>query len=57
MKYLLERLKEPSTWRGLILIATGLGAGWSPESQNLIVSAGVALAGVAGAILPDSLKK
>lgn len=57
MSYFIERLKEPSTWRGLILIATGLGAGWSPESQNLIVSAGVAVAGVAGALLPDSWKK
>lgn len=57
MKYLIERLKEPSTWRGLIMVATGLGAGWSPESQTLIVSTGVALAGVVGTILPDSWKK
>jgi hypothetical protein len=53
MAYLIERMKEPSTWRGLILIATGLGAGWSQESQGIIVSAGVALAGVLGALLPD----
>jgi hypothetical protein len=53
MAYLIERMKEPSTWRGLILLATGLGANWSPDSQGVIVSAGVALAGVLGALLPD----
>lgn len=54
MKYLIDRLKEPSTWRGLIMIATGVaGAKWSPESQETIVYVGVSLAGIVGAILPD----
>lgn len=57
MKYLIDRLKEPSTWRGLIMVATGVGASWSPQSQETIVYVGVAIAGVVGAILPDSWKK
>lgn len=58
MNYLLERLKEPSTWRGVILVATGvLGAHWSAESQQYIISAGVGLAGIIGSALPDSWKK
>lgn len=58
MKYLIDRLKEPSTWRGLIMVATGvLGANWGPESQDTIVYVGVSLAGVVGALLPDSWKK
>lgn len=58
MKYLIDRLKEPSTWRGLIMIATGVaGAKWSPESQETIVYVGVSLAGIVGAILPDRWDK
>ena len=58
MKYLIERLKEPSTWRGLIMVATGVaGANWGPESQETIVYVGVSLAGIVGAILPDRWNK
>ena len=56
MKYLLERLKEASTWRGVILVATAFGARWSPESQAAIITAGVGAAGVVGALIPDSWK-
>lgn len=58
MKYLLERLKEPSTWRGMVMIAvSALGVHWSPESQESIVFAGIGLSGLIGAALPDSWKK
>lgn len=57
MKYLLYRLKEASTWRGIILVATALGAHWSPESQAAIISFGVGAAGVIGAVIPDSWKQ
>jgi hypothetical protein len=56
MKYLLERLKEASTWRGIILVATALGAQWSPESQMAIISVGVGAAGIVGTVIPDSWK-
>ncbi|MGR9035874.1 MAG: hypothetical protein ACU83O_04705 [Gammaproteobacteria bacterium] len=36
--YLLERFREPSTWRGLLLIATALGMQISPELALGIIS-------------------
>ena len=57
MAYILSRLKEASTWRGIILVATAAGAHWSPESQETIITVGVGLAGVIGALIPDSCKK
>ena len=57
MAYILNRLKEASTWRGIILVATAAGANWSPESQETIITVGVGLAGVIGALIPDSWKK
>ena len=56
MNYLIQRLKEPSTWRGIILVATAAGAHWSPESQETVITVGVGLAGVIGALIPDSWK-
>lgn len=51
--YLIARAKEPSTWRGLILILTAAGVPIAPEMQTAIISAGLALAGIIGAITPD----
>jgi len=51
--YLLARLQEPSTWRGLVLIATALGAVLSPDQQEAIVTAGLLVAGLIGAAVPD----
>jgi hypothetical protein len=46
MNYLLERLKEPSTWRGLLALATALGVKLHPELQEAILSTGLALIGL-----------
>jgi len=51
--YLLARLREPSTWRGLVLIATACGTALSPDQQEAIVTAGLLMAGLIGAALPD----
>jgi len=56
MNYLIQRLKEASTWRGIILVAAAAGAHWSPESQETVITVGVGLAGVIGALIPDSWK-
>lgn len=45
MKELVNRLKEESTWRGLITVATLAGVHISPEQAEYIVSAGLALIG------------
>ncbi|AUH51226.1 hypothetical protein CXB49_10595 [Chromobacterium sp. ATCC 53434] len=52
-RYLLARAGEPSTWRGVVLVATACGLALSPEQQEAIVTAGLALAGLVGAVLPD----
>ena len=51
--YLLARLREPSTWRGLVLIATACGTALSPDQQEAIVTAGLLIAGLIGAAVPD----
>ena len=54
MKYVLDRLQEASTWRGVILFVTGV-AGYSmpPEMLSQIVAAGVGLAGLVGMFTKD----
>ena len=51
--YVLERLKEPSTWRGLILLLTAVGVPVAPALADSIISVGLAVAGLIGAVTPD----
>lgn len=37
IKYVLDRLREPSTWQGLAAILAVLGVQFSPESQDVVV--------------------
>ena len=53
MRYLLDRIKEPSTWRGLILFVTGFGITLSPETATNIVAAGTGIAGLVGIMTAD----
>jgi hypothetical protein len=50
MKYIVERLQEPSTWRGIIMLLTSLGVGIAPEMITAIVTAGTGLAGIVGVV-------
>lgn len=50
--YLLERAKEPSSWRGLIYLLTAAGVPVAPELATSIISAGMALAGLIGVLAP-----
>ena len=51
--YIFERLKEPSTWRGLILLLTAVGVPVAPALADSIISVGLAIAGLVGAVTPD----
>lgn len=51
--FLLARLKERSTWIGLISAATALGLMLSTEQQDAIIAAGIALAGLVTALTKD----
>ena len=49
-QYILDRAKEPSTWRGAILFLTAIGVPVAPELQTAIVSAGLGIAGLIGVL-------
>jgi hypothetical protein len=47
MQYILDRAREPSTWRGLALLLGALGCNLAPD---LIPAIGTAVGAVVGAI-------
>ena len=51
--YLIERMKEPSTWRGLVLLLTAIGIPVQPELTEPIIAAGLAAAGLIGVVTQD----
>jgi hypothetical protein len=53
IRYILDRLAEASTWRGVVLILTAVGVSLTTEQTEAIVAAGLAIAGSIGAFLPD----
>ncbi len=53
MKYLLSRLKERSTWLGIIAIVTALGAQIETALAEQIIAVGMAVAGMVGIITKD----
>ena len=50
---ILDRLQEPSSWRGLVMFATAFGVGISPEMMEQIIIAGTATAGLLGMLTAD----
>ena len=51
--YILARVKEPSSWRGLILLLTAIGVPVAPEMADAIVTIGLGIAGLVGVATPD----
>ena len=51
--YLLERMREPSTWRGIIMLLTTIGVPVAPAMADAIISVGLAVAGLIGVATPD----
>lgn len=43
-----EQLKQPSTWRGIVMLATSAGLVIRPELMEQIVVAGTGIAGLIG---------
>lgn len=52
-RFLLARLAEPSTYKGAILAATGLGVYVRPEIAAAITSIGLGVAGLIGVFTAD----
>lgn len=46
LNYTLERLAEPSTWRGLLMLGTALGVKTNPELSEPIITAGLSAVGL-----------
>ena len=58
--YILDRLLEPSTLRGILWIATGAMAFAmrdNPDQVAMILASGATTIGGIGAVLPDKLNK
>ena len=51
--YFMQRLSEPSTWRGILAVLTACGIAFSPEQAEKIIAGGLALIGLVGAFSPD----
>ena len=43
MKYILARILEPSTWRGLVSLATLFGLKIAPDQADAVLTAGVSI--------------
>lgn len=54
--YILNRLREASTWRGIIMLVTGGWAAKNPEQAEAIIPIAIALVGAIGAFIPDKRK-
>lgn len=52
-KYIFNRLKERSTWLGIIGLITACGASISTELAEQIIAAGIAIAGAVGIVTKD----
>lgn len=50
---LLKRFKEPSTYRGLAMLATAFGVTVNPEIMEYIIAAGTGLSGLIGMFTGD----
>lgn len=53
LNFVLDRLKERSTWLGLVSLGTALGLLLSQSQQEAVVAAGMALAGAIAALTGD----
>ena len=52
-KFIVARLSEASTYKGIFLLLTAAGVVLKPEMQAAIVSLGLALTGLIGVAAPD----
>lgn len=53
IQYILARLRERSTWLGLIGLATACGLVLTPDQTAAVVGIGSALAGALASFTPD----
>lgn len=54
MKYIVARLSEATTWKGIFLLLTAAGVTLRPELQAAITAVGLSLTGLVGVVVPDT---
>ena len=57
MEFIITRLSEPSTWRGIIWLITAFGLVLTHDQQESIVTFGMALAGLVGVFTKEKPPK
>jgi hypothetical protein len=55
--YLLDRMSEPSTLRGIVMALTSIGVWASPKNLEAILTIGMLVVGLLGALLPDRIRR
>lgn len=56
MSWLMDRLSEPSTWRGIIAIAASAGVTVSPEHAVTIASVAACVVGAINVVRKETVK-
>jgi uncharacterized membrane protein len=51
--YFRKQLAQPTTWRGIVALVTACGVKLSPELQDSIIAAGLALMGLIGIVADE----
>ena len=54
LKFVLPRLRERSTYLGLVALLTACGVAIEPDYLEIAISVGSAIAGVVGVVWPDT---
>lgn len=48
-----DRFKEPSTWRGLVMLMTAFGVSMAPDTMDYVIAAGTGVSGLIGLVTKD----
>ena len=54
-KFIFKRLREASTWRGIMALVTATGIALNPEQIEAFIVVGMGIMGLIGAFFPDPL--
>lgn len=57
VQYILARLQEASTWRGIALAVGLIGAKMEPDKMELFVMGGIAVSAIIGILIPDKRER
>jgi hypothetical protein len=52
--WFVQQGKEPSTWRGIVMVLTSFGIVTSPDIQEAIIAVGLAVSGLIGIVFSDN---